>query len=107
MTTESINEFENMEMSALISAGDYNSKEEVRKDALRCLLEHRPELKLKVAMELYRKEEISLEKASEISGLNFFEFKELMVSKGMLKIPKLNKNNIEKGVKIVNSLRKK
>ncbi len=70
----------------LVSIGKYPSKEELLTDALRALIRAKPELKRDVAIELYKKMEISLSRAAEICGLNIEDFKELLKEKGF-KIP--------------------
>jgi len=70
----------------LISIGKYPNKEELIKDALRALIRAKPELKRDVAVELYRKKEISLLRAAEICGLNVEDFKEILKERG-IKIP--------------------
>lgn len=57
------------------------SEEELLKEAIRALFELNPHLKVEVALELYKDEEISLEKAAEIAGMGVIEFRELISRK--------------------------
>ena len=52
----------------LVRTGRYPSKRELIEDAIRTLLRAKPELKMDVAIELYKKNEVSLSRASEICG---------------------------------------
>ncbi len=71
------------EMEALIRSGYYSSKSDVVKDALRFLLENKTNLKIAAAIEMYRRDEISLGRAAEISGLSIEEFKDVLKSRGI------------------------
>ncbi len=66
------------EINALVKSGIYSSKSDVAKDAFRCLLEHRPELKINAAIEMYKGERVSLGRAAEIAGLALLEFKDVL-----------------------------
>lgn len=67
----------------LVNTGKYPNREELIKDALRALIRSKPELKKDVAIELYRKKEVSLSRAAEISGLNIEDFKEILKERGV------------------------
>ncbi|WP_202318611.1 UPF0175 family protein [Archaeoglobus neptunius] len=57
------------------------SEEELLKEAIRALFEVNPQLKIEVALELYKDEEVSLEKAAEIAGMEVVEFREFVSRK--------------------------
>ncbi len=67
----------------LIGIGRYASKKELIEDALRTLIRTKPELKRDIAVELYKKEEVSLLRAGEICGLNMEDFKEVLKERGI------------------------
>lgn len=71
------------EINALVKTGMYSSKSDIARQAFRCLLEHKPELKLNAAIELYKEEKVSLGKAAEISGMNFETFKGVLKERGI------------------------
>ncbi len=54
-------------VKALVSGGYYASEIEVIKDAVKRLFREDVEMNINAAMELYRKEQISLSKASELA----------------------------------------
>ena len=67
----------------LVEAGFYKDESEVIRDGIKHLLLHHPEYKVKVAIERYKKEKISLGKAADIAGLSIEEMKELLKEQGI------------------------
>lgn len=83
----------------LVRIGRYPSREELIEDALRALLRAKPELKRDVAIELYRKSEVSMSRASEICGLDIEDFKELLREKGIkISVPSIPVEEIDEEV---------
>lgn len=72
------------EINALINQNIYSSKETVIKDAIRALLELKPNLKIEIAIGLYKDQKISLWKAAETAGFCLEEFKEILASRGIM-----------------------
>lgn len=71
------------EINALLRMNIYRSKEDIITDAIRALLESKPQLKIEIAADLYKNEEVSLWKAAEIAGMTLEEFKEALSSRGI------------------------
>ncbi|CAD6491046.1 MAG: hypothetical protein LAKADJCE_00045 [Candidatus Argoarchaeum ethanivorans] len=67
---------------ALLDAGYYSNKSEVIKNAIISLFRENTELNVTVAIELYKKGEVSLSKAAEIAGVTTIEFKEILGKRG-------------------------
>jgi predicted HTH domain antitoxin len=65
-------------VKALVNAGYYSSELDVIKDAIRSLFRENAELKVNVAIELYKEEEVSLSKAAEMAGVTTIEFKDIL-----------------------------
>jgi len=83
----------------LVRVGRYPGKKELIEDALRTLLRVKPELKRDVAIELYKKNEVSLSRASEICGLNMEDLKELLKEKGVkTPVPSIPIEEVDKEV---------
>ncbi len=57
------------------------SEEDPLKEVIRVLFEVDSQLKIEVALELYKEGEISLEKAAEIAGMGVIEFREFISGK--------------------------
>ncbi len=74
------------EIDALVKAGYYSSKSDVVKDALRTFLDTKKNLRLAAAVELYKREEISLGKAAEIADVGIIEFKERLAELGITRV---------------------
>jgi predicted HTH domain antitoxin len=70
---------------ALVDAGYYSSESEVIKDAVISLFRENIELKVTVAIELYKNGEVSLSKAAEIAGMTTIEFKEILAKRGFIR----------------------
>ncbi len=65
-------------VKALVDAGYYSSESEVIKNAVISLFRENTELNVTVAIELYKKGEVSLSKAAEIAGMTTIEFKDII-----------------------------
>lgn len=72
---------ENVEL--LREAGAYEDDAAVIEDALRTLLRTKPGLRAELAVEKYRSERVSLNRAAEIAGLSPTEFRELLHERGV------------------------
>ena len=72
-------------VKALVNAGHYSSELEVMKDAIRSLFRNNAELNVNAAIELYKEEEISISKASEMAGMTTIEFKEILGKRGIIR----------------------
>ncbi|MDO9097954.1 MAG: UPF0175 family protein [Candidatus Methanoperedens sp.] len=85
MTTVTVpSTFEN-EIKALIKAGYYSNAGEFIKDAIRSLFEFKPELKVSLAVELYRSGDVSIGRGAEIAGMNIIQFKEVLFNRGIVR----------------------
>lgn len=83
----------------LVGMGKYPGKKELIDDALRALIRAKPELKRDMAIELYKKREVSLSRAAEICGLNIEDFKELLKEKGLkVEVPSIPVEEIDEEV---------
>jgi len=71
------------ELSAVVQAGRYKSKRELIGHALEVLLMANPHLRLKTAVELYRRGKATLSRCAEIAGLEFEAFKEHLAEKNV------------------------
>jgi predicted HTH domain antitoxin len=66
------------EVEALLRTGLYESREEVIADAIRHLLLHNKPLRLELAIDLFRTDEVSLGRAAEIAGIDRWQFQEVL-----------------------------
>lgn len=103
--TFSLPEVTSSEIAALVKAGHYASKSDVAKDALRCLFEHKPYLKITASIELYKSGEISLGKAAEIAEMSTPDFKEELAARGMVRKIKSSNERVKKGIELIKKAR--
>ena len=73
------------EIHVIPFTGYYKSENEFIKDAVNTLLSARKDLRIAVACELYKREEVSFGKACEIASLNIEEMKEVLHKKGIVR----------------------
>lgn len=72
----SIPELMDNEIDALVKTGEYSSKSDVIRDAFRTFLRKNYKKKLRIAIVLYKEEQISLMRAAEIAELDSESFKQ-------------------------------
>ena len=80
----------------------YKSEGALLEDALRALLNLKPELKVEIGVELYLSGEVSLSRAAELAGMEFESFKDVLKARG-LKISSYlgSKAEIERGLRLI------
>ena len=93
------------EIDALVKAGYYSSKSDVVKDALRTFLSEKRNLRLAAAVELYKREELSLGKAAEVANVGIVEFKEILASQGYKRVIPVTKREIKKADELMRKMR--
>ena len=62
-------------INTLIDSGYFKDKEKLMDEALRTLLEVKPNLRVEIAVELYKEKKVSLGRASEIAVTSIFAIK--------------------------------
>jgi predicted HTH domain antitoxin len=70
--------FADREVEALVRTGLYKSREEVISDAIRNLLLNNKSLRLELAIDLFRSDEVSLGRAAEIAGVDRWQFQDIL-----------------------------
>ena len=73
----------NQEIAALVRLGLYANREEVIADAVRNLLLNNQPLRLELALDLCKSDEVSLGRAAEIAGLDRWQFEKLLRERGI------------------------
>ncbi len=72
-----------LQAKALVDARLYPDQESVIQDALRCLLQEKPQLRVELAIYRYQVEDISLAKAAHLGGVSFDRMKALLRQRGI------------------------
>jgi len=70
--------FADREVDALLRIGLYENREEVISDAIRNLLLNNKSLRLELAIDLFKSDEVSLGRAAEIAGIDRWEFQDIL-----------------------------
>ena len=71
------------DIETIATLGGYESADAVITDAVRELLRQRPELRLSLAVEKYRSEEVSLNRAAELAEVSPERFKTELAERGI------------------------
>ena len=71
------------EIRIIPSTGLYKTSDDFLKDAVNTLLAARKDVRVAIACELYKREEISFGKACEIASVDMEEMKEILHTKGI------------------------
>lgn len=80
----------------------YKSENNLIEDALRALLNLKPELKVEMAIELYLREEVSFSRAVEIAGMDIESFKEMLKARGLKVSSHIgSKEDIDRGLRLI------
>ena len=66
------------EVDALVRTGLYKSRDEVISDAIRNLLLNNKPLRLELAIDLFKTDEVSLGRAAEIAGIDRWQFQKVL-----------------------------
>lgn len=79
----SLPELMNNEIDALVKSGEYSSRSDVIRDAFRTFMRKNREKKIRVAIELYKEEKISLMRGAEIAEMDSESFKQELKDRGI------------------------
>jgi len=75
------------DMELVRRTGGFSSEEELLQQAFQALLKENPELRTELAVEKYREDEISLNRAAEIAGISPEEFKSILEAQEIKRKP--------------------
>ena len=75
---------DDIQVRDLVEAGLYPREDDAARDAVRCLLQNRPDLRTALAVHRYRvDEEMSVGGAAELAGVSIFEMKDIVIREGV------------------------
>lgn len=72
-----------IEVQTLVDARLYPNEAAVLQDALRSLLNEKPQLRIELAIHSYQTQDISLAKAAHLAGVSFDRMKAILVARGI------------------------
>jgi class 3 adenylate cyclase/predicted HTH domain antitoxin len=94
------------ELTAVVQAGDYTSREEAIGHALEVLLTANPLLRINTAVELYRLGKVTLTRAAEIAGLELEVLKEQLAKRDVPILIDEPSEEIRAGAELIHHQRK-
>ncbi len=95
-----------MEIEASVKTGSYTSQSDVVRDAMKCLFEHHPELRINVAMGLYKEGKISIGRAAEIAEMSTPDFADAMAERGYRRVITSSKERMKRGLEILRKVKR-
>lgn len=75
--------FADQEITSLVRLGLYQSREEVIADAMRNLLLNNRSLRLEMALDLFKTDEVSLGRSAEIAGPGRWQLQDVLRERGI------------------------
>jgi len=97
-----------MELGAVVETGYYDSVSEFLRDAMRTILSARKDLRIAIAVVLYKEGDISLGKAVEIAGVSYEEMKKILAKRGIRRRSgSETKEEVEEGLRRLKEWRQK
>ena len=94
------------ELTAVVQAGDYASREEAIGHALEVLLAAHPPLRINTAVELYRRGKVTLMRAAEIAALELEAFKEQLAVQAVPILVDEPPEEVQAGAELIRDQRK-
>ena len=84
------------EIDAIISAGYYDNRSEIIREAVRLFLSQKPEIRLVATLKLYREKKITISRAAEIAGIPYDDMKTILIDEGIILRGRDGKNRSSK-----------
>jgi predicted HTH domain antitoxin len=69
------------ELEATVRSGIFRNKTEAVQEAVEALFASKPQYRVEAAIEMLRSGEVTLARAAEIAGMNYFGFRELWLQR--------------------------
>lgn len=92
-------------VKALREVGRYPSEREALSHSLEVLLLANPTLSLGVAIRLYKNNQVTLEKGSEIAGIGIERFKEELTKKGLKRVIDVEEGEMKESLKLIKEMK--
>jgi predicted HTH domain antitoxin len=71
------------QLAATVRAGLFRTEAEAVREVLDTFFKAKPQYRVEAALAMWQADEVSLERAAEIAGMNFFLFRDLMIQRGI------------------------
>jgi predicted HTH domain antitoxin len=82
------------ELAATVRAGLFRSEAQAVREVLDTFFAAKPQYRVEAALEMWKTGEVSLERAAEIAGMNFFLFRDLMIERGIKVVVEVDEKRV-------------
>ncbi len=84
------------ELAATVRAGLFQNEAEAVREVLDTFFTAKPQYRIEAALAMWKADEISLERAAEIAGMNFFLFRDLMIQRGIKVVLEVDEEEVRR-----------
>jgi predicted HTH domain antitoxin len=84
------------ELAATVRAGLFRSEAEAVREVLDTFFRAKPQYRIEAALAMWKADEVSLERAAEIAGMNFFLFRDLMIQRGITVVVEVDEKEVRR-----------
>tara|TARA_Y100000031_G_C8168903_1_gene360762 strand:+ start:62 stop:382 length:321 start_codon:yes stop_codon:yes gene_type:complete len=92
------------DIQAFIDEGYYDNRSELFRDAIRTFLDYKSKERLCIAINKYRKEDMTISRAAEIAGIPFEQMKSILIEEGIIRRGRGEDNTKRKDIKELEEL---
>ena len=82
------------ELAATVRAGLFRTEAEAVREVLDTFFRAKPQYRIEAALAMWQADEVSLERAAEIAGMNFFLFRDLMIQRGIKVVVEVDEKRV-------------
>ena len=82
------------ELAATVRAGLFRNEAEAVREVLETFFTAKPQYRIEAALAMWKADEVSLERAAEIAGMNFFLFRDLMIQRGITVVVEVDEKRV-------------
>jgi len=94
------------ELAATVRAGLFRNEAEAVREVLETFFTAKPQYRIEAALAMWKADEVSLERAAEIAGMNFFLFRNLMIERGIKVVVDVDEAEMRKQAQQIGRLRR-
>jgi len=84
------------ELAATVRAGLFRNEAEAVREVLDTFFTAKPQYRIEAALAMWKADEVSLERAAEIAGMNFFLFRDLMIQRGIKVVVEVDEKEVRR-----------
>lgn len=84
------------ELAATVRAGLFRNEAEAVREVLETFFKAKPQYRIEAALAMWKADEVSIERAAEIAGMNFFLFRNLMIERGITVVVDVDEEEVRR-----------